>query len=170
MRHHCGLRVIFAAMLAACSSDTAAGPATSVSWNGLALEAASEISTVPAPPSRTPQPALVPGLRTTVTLRNTTNEAVTVKDGSCMVGIKLYRDATRSGAAAWDQGATENCAAALRYRTFQPGEAATYESVAVLAEIREAGVPVGRHYVTATVRLDVPAVVVSAGEVDIPAS
>lgn len=150
--------------LAACSAGSATAPAAAVSrnglTNGLTFEATSEVA--PAAP--------VPAVRTTVTVRNTAAQPVTVEEGGCIVQIKLYREAGRTGAPAWNQGVTQNCTAALRYRTFQPGEDATYRAVARLAELREAGLAPGRYYVTAMVDLSLrgPALVLSAGEVELP--
>lgn len=168
MRVRHGLVAAVGLALAACSSDSATAPAASVTRDGLTFEAASALGMAP-PPTLSP-PDSVPAVRTTVTVRATGSAPVTLDEGACVVQLTLHRTAGRSGTSAWDRGATENCPAALRRRTLEPGEAATYGAVARLAELRAAGLAPGRYYVTATVDLTLrgPAVVLAAGEVELP--
>lgn len=108
------------------------------------------------------------GLNTTATLTNTTGEArrVTFPDG-CVVLIRAYRDAARSGEPAWDQARAVMCTQALVEADLAPGASVQYRNTARANEILGDSLPAGTYYLTAALRPNGRVVEVPAGQAEL---
>jgi len=86
---------------------------------------------------------------------------VTFPDG-CVVLIRAYHDAARSGPPAWDQRQHAICTMALVMESLQPGESRSFEMTVEVDELLGEQLPQGEYHLTAFLRPD-------GGEVEIPA-
>lgn len=105
-------------------------------------------------------------LRTVVTARNTSPDPVriTFPDG-CVVIIRAYRDAARSGQPVWEQASA--CTMALVPVDFAPGETKTFTNGTDAREILGDSLPDGRYWLSAFIRPDSERIDVPAGAADL---
>ena len=102
---------------------------------------------------------------TTVRVENTSSgrQEVTFPDG-CVVLLRAYRDAARTGAPAWDQQRGVACTMQLVTMSLAPGESREFLARATADQILGDSLPPGRYYFTALLRPAGRAVEVPAGE------
>ena len=107
-------------------------------------------------------------LATTVKLTNTGNSPrqVTFPDG-CVVLIRAYRTAERTGEPAWDQSRVVACTMALVEVALAPGESREFQARTDAGLILGDSLPDGRYYFSALLRPDGRALEVPAGEADL---
>lgn len=108
-------------------------------------------------------------LRPQVRMRNETGDDVTVTfpDG-CLVYLRAYRDASRTGKPAWDQAAVLGCTAALAPVSLAAGDSTILRGPAVsAAEILGDSLPAARYFFTAVLRPESQEVELAAGEAEL---
>lgn len=105
-------------------------------------------------------------LRTVVTARNASPNPVriTFPDG-CIVILRAWRGAARSGDPAWEQQAV--CTMALVPVDFAPGETKTFTNETDAREILGDSLPDGRYLLSAFMRPDGERIDVPAGAADL---
>jgi hypothetical protein len=108
-------------------------------------------------------------LRTRMTLSNECAAPVELEmPGGCPVLVRAYAAAARTGDAAWDQGAAIMCTMELRLVRLAPGASETLHSPPfTAADLRAAGVPAGRYYLTGVTSVNQQRVELSAGMLDL---
>jgi len=160
-------RVLLLAALAACgptgSSDGGAqpnpddGPRRQVTVEGVTYTAEARIAET-APPT----------VYVTARVQNTSSsrQDVTFPDG-CVVLLRAYRDAARTGAPAWDQQQGVMCTMQLVELSLAPGESREFLASARADQILGDSLPAGRYSFTAVLRPNGQAVEVPAGEGDL---
>lgn len=101
----------------------------------------------------------------TARAKNTSSgrQEVTFPDG-CVVLLRAYRDAARTGAPAWDQQRGVACTMQLVTMSLAPGETREFLARATADQILGDSLPAGRYYFTALLRPDGQAVEVPAGD------
>lgn len=108
-------------------------------------------------------------LATTVTLRNTSNADLELLFGdSCVVRLRAYGNAERSGEPAWDQSRSMGCVAMIFEDTIPAGDTVQYRARSDGYEILGDSLPDGRYWLSAVLdpageRVEVPAGVVDLG-------
>jgi hypothetical protein len=107
-------------------------------------------------------------LATTVKLTNKGNSRrkVTFPDG-CVVLIRAYRNAERTGEPAWDQSRVVACTMALVEVDLAPGESREYQARTDAGLILGDSLPNGRYYFTALLRPDGRALEIPAGDAEL---
>jgi hypothetical protein len=94
--------------------------------------------------------------------RGEEEQQVTFPDG-CVVLIRAYHAAARSGAPAWDQRQHAICTMALVMETLRPGESRSFEMAVELEELLGDHLSAGEYHLTALLRPDGREVEVPAG-------
>ncbi len=108
-------------------------------------------------------------IRTWVDVRNdaSTPQTVEFPDG-CVVVIRAYRDAARTGAPAWDQFRRVGCRMAIVPVTVQPGETEQIGAPTVSArDVLGDSVPDGRYWLSAVIRPGGERLELPAGQADL---
>lgn len=141
-------------LLAGCSGRQVTTPVP-----GLSYRAGTQVSATP-PASAT----------STVTVTNTAGEVVTFEPaGGCVLLLKVYGNANRSGTPVWDQTAFASCTGAFQQITLGPGQSRDFQLVVRVSDILKGALPAGRYYFSAVLRLNGQEIVLPAGDADLPA-
>ena len=98
--------------------------------------------------------------------RSSSRQDITFPDG-CVVLLRAYRDAARTGAPAWDQQQGAICTMQLVVLDLAPGESREFQASVRADEILGDSLPAGRYYFTALLRPNGRVVEVSAGEAEL---
>jgi hypothetical protein len=108
-------------------------------------------------------------LRTSITLTNTSAEPVDLAvPGGCTVLVRAYADEARTGPVAWDQSADIICTMELRLVRLEPGASETFHSPSYTAgDMRAAGVPSGRFYLTGVINPENTRIELAAGAIEL---
>ena len=102
-------------------------------------------------------------LRTIVTARNKTGEAVTISHGDpCIVMLRVYDNEARSGEPVWDQERVNFCVAMVFDDEIAAFDTAVYQTGADGYDILGDSLPDGRYWLSAHVTL-------SQGNTEVPA-
>lgn len=109
-----------------------------------------------------------PTVYATARAENTSSsrQEVTFPDG-CVVLLRAYRDAARTGAPAWDQQQGVMCTMQLVELSLAPGESREFLASARADQILGDSLPAGRYYFTAVLRPNGRVVEVPAGEAEL---
>ncbi len=108
-------------------------------------------------------------LHAMVSVRNVTDAATTATfpDG-CLILLRAYRDASRTGKPAWDEARSRVCTMAIESFTLAPHDSTVISGRTIgAAEILGDSLPPGRYYFTALVRPGGQAVELVAGVADL---
>jgi hypothetical protein len=97
---------------------------------------------------------------------SSTQQEVTFPDG-CVVLLRAYRDASRTGAPAWDQQQGAVCTMMLVQVSLAPGESREFVASVRADEILGDSLPAGRYYFTAVLRPDGQRVEIAAGKAEL---
>jgi hypothetical protein len=106
------------------------------------------------------------GATAAVSNRTERRRTVTFPDG-CVVLLRAYRDADRSGAPAWDQRRAVMCTQAIVQARLDPDDSVEYSARATAREILGDSLPGGRYYFTAYLRPDGRVVELPAGQMEL---
>jgi hypothetical protein len=105
-------------------------------------------------------------VQATVTNTATSERRVEFPDG-CVVLLRAYRNAERSGAPSWDQRNAVACTMAIQVARIAPGRSESFETTASAPEILGDSLPAGRYYFTAYFRPAGQEVEVLAGDANL---
>jgi len=123
----------------------------------LSFHAETEVS---APPAAT--------AKAVVRVTNTVDEAVTLEPaGGCVLLLKAFTNADRSGTPVWDQTNTVSCTGVFQAITLGPGQTHDFQLAVPVSEIVNGTRPAGHYYFTAVLRLNHEAIELPAGDAEL---
>lgn len=100
----------------------------------------------------------------TVLVTNVSQHATSITYGGCVVSMRAYRSADRSGAPVYDQAARQACLDILNRELLAPGGSTTFVGSVSAAGLKAAGVPPGHYWFASVVLVNDATTELAAGD------